>query len=656
MNRWRVRVFSTLLIAAACALSARAAVAQQNAPLLWFQGTRLIFAHATASGGDLAVPASDPGLRRFLDKLGATLSYEPGQRYVVVTSEDRRTIVFTVGDPSYTVAGVRARAAFAPSAAGADVILPFYALARALYVEPVPDGSETVLQPRIGALDVRSDGARTVVTVRAAMPLLATTDASVPGRLRITFVGQGSSLAPERRAPGTAVDQIGIAVGGSARVPTTTLTIAGARGASYRVVQGDAPDTFTAVFEPHAVAYGGPPTPPPLGTAPPAAPFPSNGEPTAPESDNAPPPTASAPAGPAAVTGLSIEQGADDALVVRVSLSGPATYEWHRLLDNRWYVDFANTTLTMPGRDEQPSFGAVQSVRIAQTGTPDAPSVRVAFTMSGEQQVDVVPDEGGMTITVRTTPAPADVARTGIGQTGAAGAPPPVAAQPEATPNAEPWKFTPSPGAVNGSRIIVIDPGHGGDDAGTVHNGLTEKNITIDIARRLRTRLVAQGWTVRMTRDSDIDPVSAENLAKMHADGKPNADDRAYLQTRCDVANDAHARLFISIHANSAPVESARGTTFYWYKPQDAPFAQALERAVIPVAGTQDDGTQHANFYVIRHTTMPAVLIETAFVTNPGDAALLRQPAFLQSMAQGIANGVKAFAGSPASQAVSVDQ
>jgi N-acetylmuramoyl-L-alanine amidase len=146
-----------------------------------------------------------------------------------------------------------------------------------------------------------------------------------------------------------------------------------------------------------------------------------------------------------------------------------------------------------------------------------------------------------------------------------------------------------------------------------------------------------------MTHDSDIDPVSPANLAKMHADGLPNPDDRAYLQTRCDAANDINARLFISIHINSAPVTSARGTTVYWYKPQDAPFAQAIDRALIPLAGTQDDGTRHENFYVVRHTTMPAVLIETAFLTNPGDVALLRSPEFLQNVAQGIANGVKAY-------------
>ena len=82
-------------------------------------------------------------------------------------------------------------------------------------------------------------------------------------------------------------------------------------------------------------------------------------------------------------------------------------------------------------------------------------------------------------------------------------------------------------------------------------------------------------------------------------------------------------------------------------------FAQALERSVIPVAGTQDDGTRHENFYVVRHTTMPAVLIETAFVSNPADAELLHQPSFLQNMAQGIANGVRAFAGAPSASSLS---
>jgi N-acetylmuramoyl-L-alanine amidase len=640
----RVRRFSIAALAIACALGAcrAGAPAQERAPLLWFQGTRLILDHPVAQQGDIAVSTRDGGLRRFLDKLGATVAFEPQSRYVVVTAQDRRTIVFTLGDPWFTVAGVRARAPFEPFADGGDIVLPFFTLSRALYVEPVPDGAETVLQPRIGALDVRSDNGRTIVTVRAAMPLLATTNADTPERLQVTFVGQGASLAPVRRNLGGGVDAVEVAVGGTVRVPTTTLTLTASPGTTHRVAAGSPQFAFSVAFEPlGGVAQNGPPTPPLAGTPVPFAPG------VDPGASFPPTPAPLIVAGRATVTNLDFQRGTDDALVVRVTLSGAASYEWHRLLDHRWYLDLANTTLNGPGRDEHPSFGAAQAVRVRQTGTGDAPAVRVAFTLASDQAIDVVPSDDGLTITVATA-APPEVARIGTGRTGGA----PVATSgvpPDASPSDAPWKY----GTTTNSRMIVIDPGHGGADAGTAHNGLVEKTLTLDIAQRLRSLLVAQGWTVRLTRETDTDPVSADNLARMHADGKPNADDRAYLQTRCDVANAANARLFISIHVNSAPFSGARGSTFYWYKPQDAAFAQALERAVVATAGTQDDGARHENFYVVRHTTMPAVLIETAFATNPSDVDLLRQPSFLQNVAQGIANGIKAYAGTPSSSTVS---
>jgi N-acetylmuramoyl-L-alanine amidase len=625
MNRSRVRVFSLIALCLTCALPARA---QDRPPNLWFQGTRLSFEHGVVMPGDLGVSTRDPGLRRFLDRLGATVSYQPQQRYVVITAEDRRTIVFTLGDPSYTVAGVRAQAPFAPLADGDDVVLPFFTLARALYVEPLAQPNEIVLQPRIGALDVRTDAGRTIVTVRGAMPLLITATGESPERLQLSFTGLGSALAPGRRAAGAAVDTIDVAVGGSAKVPVTTITLEGARGSTHRVLPSGSPDAYAVVFEPGVDAPQVAPT-----AAPPIV------------------------AGRATVTDLTIEPAPDDALAVRVTLSGAASYEWHRLTDNRWYLDLENTTLAGPGRDEHPAFGAVQSVRVRQTGSTDAPAVRIAFTTTGQQRIDLTPSDAGLVITVATS-APSDLARIGSGRTG--GAPVVASATASPDPNASPtdvsappgWKF----GTNTNSKLIVIDPGHGGADSGTAHNGIVEKLVTLDIAMRLRSVLIAQGWIVRLTRETDIDPVSSDNLAKMKADGKPNADDRAYLQTRCDVANNLGARLFISIHVNSAPIESAHGTTVYWYKPQDAPFAQAIEKHLIPLAGTQDDGTRHENFYVVRHTSMPAVLVETAFATNPGDVTLLRQPSFLQNVAQGIANGVKAYAGSPSANALSQQQ
>ncbi|MBV9409864.1 MAG: AMIN domain-containing protein, partial [Candidatus Eremiobacteraeota bacterium] len=439
MNPSRVRVSSLLALLVASPVNVQA---QNGPPPLWFQGTRLIFEHAVPGEGDLAVSTRDAGLRRFLDRLGATVAYQPGQRFVVITAQDRRTIVFALGDPSYTVAGVRVQAAFAPTVDGnSDVNLPFYALARALYVEPVPAPGEIVLQPRIGALDVQADGPRTVVTVRGAMPLVTTTNAETPDRIQLSFAGLGTALASARRAPGSAVDGIDVAVGGNARVPTTTITINGARGATHRIVPSGSPDAYTVVFESQGGAAYAPPTPPPFG---------SPGSAT-------PPPLIVA--GRATVTDFSIDPADNDALAVRVSLSGAVGYEWHRLNDNRWYVDLLNTTLSGPGRDEQPQVGAVQSVRVRQTGSTDAPVVRVAFTLTGQPRVELTPSDAGLVITVYTDPS-TDIARVGAGRTGGA----PVVASavsPEPSPaeTTPAWKFTPG----NGSKTIVLDPGHGGD-------------------------------------------------------------------------------------------------------------------------------------------------------------------------------------------------
>ncbi|HEV2737550.1 MAG TPA: hypothetical protein VGU66_03130, partial [Candidatus Elarobacter sp.] len=258
MNPSRVRVFklfAALLAFGACALGASA---QDRASNFWFQGTRLIFEHPVAMQGDLAISTRDAGLRRFLDRLGATVSYQPQQRYLVIATADRRTIVFTLGDAAYSIAGVRAQAPFAPFADGNDVVLPFFALARALYVEPVADAGDTVLQPRVGALDVRTDAGRTTVTVHAAMPLVTSIGVEAPDHVQLSFAGLGSALAPSRRGLGTAVDAIDIAVAGTAKVPVTTISITGVRGATHRVVAAGSPDVYAVVFESHGVAVNAP--------------------------------------------------------------------------------------------------------------------------------------------------------------------------------------------------------------------------------------------------------------------------------------------------------------------------------------------------------------------------------------------------------------
>jgi N-acetylmuramoyl-L-alanine amidase len=680
MNRLRVRVFSLVAALAVAAASLVPAVAQDaSTPAFWFAGTRLIYERAIPLDGDIAVSIRDAGLVRFLAKLGATLTYQPQQRYVIVTAADHRTIAFTIGSSQYLAGGVGARAAFAPFVDGSEPIVPLYALAHALYVEPVAGAGETIMQPQIGALDIRTQNGRTTVVIRGATALAYIKRIDTPTHVEFAFGGIASTLDGTRKVgPGTTAT---ISTGGSPRNPSTIVAFDAPRGLTYQIAPPASPYELsvaiapsdaaaaTSAYNPPAPVSVNPPMVPPPATVPPAyAPAYVPPPPPAPGAVATPSPgfssdgtvPAAVPPGPAVATVTM--QPLDDGLTIRVSLDGPAAFDWHRLADMRWYVDVHGARLTDAGRDEHPSVAAVDSVRVRQIGTPDAPVVRIALTLRGEKEIDVTPDAGGLTIAATNIDAIAAV-RTGAGRAGFAavadnGSPgsPTAYATPYASPTPvaipTPWKF----GNVSGSRVIVLDPGHGGDDFGTAHNGLVEKYLTIDIARRLRSLLTAAGWTVLMTRDSDIDPHSPALIAQMQADGKPNPSDRAYLQTRCDVANNANARLFISIHVNYSDSSSVNGTTFYWYKPQDQQLAQTLERATIPVAGTEDDGPKHENFYVIRHTTMPAVLIETAFISNPHDAALLATPAFLQNMAQGIANGVHAYAGAPGAQASRVDQ
>ncbi|GAC1625009.1 MAG: hypothetical protein NVS4B5_16940 [Vulcanimicrobiaceae bacterium] len=189
----------------------------------------------------------------------------------------------------------------------------------------------------------------------------------------------------------------------------------------------------------------------------------------------------------------------------------------------------------------------------------------------------------------------------------------------------------------------MIDPGHGGSDTGAAHNGLTEATLNLDLSRRLRSLLVARGWQVKLTRDGDSDVYGA------------NASAHDELQARDDIANAAGARMFISMHTNSFTSSSLNGTTTYYYNPDSYGFAAAVHARLAATLPTKDDGIRKENFYVIHHAKMPSILIETAFLSNAADAALLKSEAFLQSVAVSIADGVRDFANTQTTSASSHD-
>jgi N-acetylmuramoyl-L-alanine amidase len=625
MNRWRVRAGNAACAAVAFVAAFGAAPSRAAAvtPNLWFEGTRLIFDRADSRAGDLAVTSADSGLATFLQKSGATLGYSPGQNYVVVTAADHREIVFTLGDTRYSNAGAVQAAPFAPSLTPSGaIVLPFFALARALYFEPVQDGGATVLQPQLGSLEVRVLGKSTFVTLHGATALLwkRLSDDAAP-QVTLVFWHTATSLDRSRSIAGGLLRAIGLDVQGSPRVPKTLVTFDVAPGAARLLLPSDSPNTVRLAFAPPGVVTSGVPLPVHGDEALAAAP-----------SENAP----SAPAMPAAqVTSLGVEP-LQAGLDVRVGLSGDVDYEWHRLADGRWYLDFKNAQLAAAPADQQlDGSQGVAALRMRQMGTIAFPAVRVALSLTSQRAVWLVPSAGGVTIHVDGADDPAS-APLGVGRiVGGEVVAQDVSPSASATPEAEetPWKFGPRGAPSRNGRLIVIDPGHGGSDTGAMHNGVVEKDVALDISKRLRAVLIERGWQVILTRDTDTDVY------------QPNDSAHDELQARCDLANSAGARMFVSVHGNGSYSPSVNGTTTYYFRSDSLPLAQAVHDRLAATLPTKDDGILKENFYVIHHTTMPAILVETAFLSNAADAALLKSSAFLQKVALGIADGIGDAAG-----------
>ena len=189
-------------------------------------------------------------------------------------------------------------------------------------------------------------------------------------------------------------------------------------------------------------------------------------------------------------------------------------------------------------------------------------------------------------------------------------------------------------------KTIVIDPGHGGNDAGAIGpTGVMEKSVTLNVALELEKLLKAEGASVIMTRTTD-QTVSSKGAA---------ASDIEELQVRCDVANNIKADIFISIHADSFTKPEAKGTTAYYYGQSEddksKKLAESIRKALCEQIKTPSRGIKPCNFYVVRHTDMPATLIELAFISNPEEEKLLNSEDGVLKAAQGIFDGIEDYFG-----------
>ncbi|MBR1581172.1 MAG: N-acetylmuramoyl-L-alanine amidase [Selenomonadaceae bacterium] len=186
-----------------------------------------------------------------------------------------------------------------------------------------------------------------------------------------------------------------------------------------------------------------------------------------------------------------------------------------------------------------------------------------------------------------------------------------------------------------GSGAIVIDPGHGGSDAGAVGpTGVREKDVSLAVALKLREYLEEQGDPVVMTRTTDVDVYS------------PQATNAQELQARVNKAP-RDAALFISIHCNAFSNPSSHGMETYYYTDsgRGRRLAKLINEELEKYGGLFNRGVKPANFYVLKHTSMPSTLLELGFVTNPEEEQLLADEGYQDSLARAIVTGINRYFG-----------
>ncbi len=176
---------------------------------------------------------------------------------------------------------------------------------------------------------------------------------------------------------------------------------------------------------------------------------------------------------------------------------------------------------------------------------------------------------------------------------------------------------------------IMLDPGHGGKDPGACGRNRTEKDVVLDVARALRNLLEEAGHTVLLSRNADV---------------------YVPLSSRTCRANEWPAGLFLSLHCNGATNPSAHGFEVWTSRGETA--SDALASRILEawklhfpsVRLRQDwadgDGDKESQFWVLRKTAMPAVLVELGFITHPDFERLTEDPKMTDAWAQALAEAV----------------
>lgn len=190
-----------------------------------------------------------------------------------------------------------------------------------------------------------------------------------------------------------------------------------------------------------------------------------------------------------------------------------------------------------------------------------------------------------------------------------------------------------SPG--DAGLLVVIDPGHGGNDPGKVSpDGILEKDINLEISFVLKAELERRGITTHMLRITD------ENLATKGATNRKTSD----MKNRVAIINDTNPDVFVSIHQNSFTDPSVRGPQVFYHSASEASeeFALVLQEKLKALnSDYAREAKQGNDYYILNKTVCPGVIVECGFLSCPEEAAILTSQEYQQKIASAIADAIE---------------
>lgn len=191
---------------------------------------------------------------------------------------------------------------------------------------------------------------------------------------------------------------------------------------------------------------------------------------------------------------------------------------------------------------------------------------------------------------------------------------------------------------VTAGNVVVIDAGHGGPDSGAIGaQGTLEKDISLALSQKLARELIQQGCIVICVRDEDQDLMGEDFSGGLHERK------RADLQARADVANRNGADLFVSVHLNADPSPKWSGAQTF-YERGDAT-GESIGKAIqaqlkATLQNTRREALAADGYFLMSATSMPTIIVEAGFLSNPQEEELLKSEAYQQQVAGAIARGI----------------